>query len=117
MTELEEQRLEKAQKIKNGLEVSLNTALVQMSLLGHQHAFCEEIVQHDISEINLAEKHPAYKPEKPVEELKKDADWMWDAQKKLSEEAMDLDVLIKALEDAIEAAEIYEKRFLERKYE
>lgn len=117
MTDIQKEMLSEAQGIETKLEEALHTALQRMTYLAFDHAFLEERNLYYGSQINLAEKHPLYKPDKPVEELKKEIERHIEAQKDFSEMAMDMDVLIKALEDAYDVAKKYKQHFVEDKDE
>ena len=113
MTDIQKEMLAEAESIKTNLEEALHTAFKRMGYLAFDHAFFEERNLYYGSQINLAEKHPMYKPDKPVEELKKEIENHISRQNHYSKIAMDMDVLIKALEDAYDVAEKYKQRVLE----
>lgn len=117
MTDVQKEMLAEAESIKTKLEEALHTAFKRMSYLAFNHAFFEERNLYYGSQINLAEKHPMYKPDKPVEELKKEIENHISTQNYYSKIAMDMDVLIKALEDACAAVEKYKQYFVEDKDE
>ena len=101
----------------NKIKSALNTALLRFANAGYEHAEEELLITWYSREIQIAEKHPKYIPEHSIDSLKTYIDAHKKHQQELSEEAMDLDVLIKALEDACDAAEAYEKKYLEDKDE
>lgn len=97
------------------IKSALNTALLRFVDTGYEHSGQELIITNYSCEIQVAEKHPRYIPEHSIDILKSYIDGHKKQQQELSEEAMDLDVLIKALEDACDAAEVYEKKYLGEK--
>lgn len=99
------------------IKSALNTALLRFVNTGYEHSGQELIITNYICEIQVAENHPRYIPGHSIDSLKAYVDAHRKEQQEISEEAMDLDVLIKALEDACDAAEHYAQKHLRTKDE